>query len=454
MRLETNNHFTIDDAAGIVAGRIVVPGATSVKAPTADNEALPAGVTLEAQAVQNDPVSVATGGVAGVEILASVVAGEYCVVGNTGVGKAESGFKTGAELFVVGTFLDTVTYSSSPTYARVQIRPAKRFRRNIETITGTGAQTASADGFTKMNRGASIATTVTIPDGTYEGQEKTVVNMDSHLALMSLSVTNHVLGSPTTISINGQYTSVTLKWNGSYWYTITCNNRSNGVLYARAGTSVEAVQNFTYDPSTGEIGVNGGLYVYFGPSSSAAAMIFEGATGDGFETTVGAVDPVADRTLKIPNAAGTLSCVLHVDTAAVANVLTGEDDLQTWSMPANTLMTAKDTVRITDVFTFAANAGNKRIRKYLGSTAVFDTTAIPINGGSAKLVTEITRVSATAQQVICAWISGSAILATVTNYTTPAEDLSTSLTVKATGEGILSDDIVQEQTLVEYLPAP
>ena len=37
-----------------------------------------------------------------------------------------------------------------------------------------------------------------------------------------------------------------------------------------------------------------------------ASVVFEGATDDGYETTLTVVDPTADRTITIPNETGTL----------------------------------------------------------------------------------------------------------------------------------------------------
>jgi hypothetical protein len=45
---------------------------------------------------------------------------------------------------------------------------------------------------------------------------------------------------------------------------------------------------------------------------TGVALIFEGATADGFETTLAVADPTADRSLTLPNATGTLATQEHV----------------------------------------------------------------------------------------------------------------------------------------------
>ena len=47
---------------------------------------------------------------------------------------------------------------------------------------------------------------------------------------------------------------------------------------------------------------------------SGGSIIFEGATDDGFETTLAVTDPTADRTITLPNATGTISLTDATET--------------------------------------------------------------------------------------------------------------------------------------------
>lgn len=49
---------------------------------------------------------------------------------------------------------------------------------------------------------------------------------------------------------------------------------------------------------------------------TAKALIFEGATADAFETTLGVVDPTADRTILLPDSSGTVALTSGVPTLA------------------------------------------------------------------------------------------------------------------------------------------
>ena len=68
---------------------------------------------------------------------------------------------------------------------------------------------------------------------------------------------------------------------------------------------------------------------------SADTIIFEGATDDDNETTLGAVDPTADRTINLPNASGTVlltgttenSFITGQTSIASAGIDSGNDEL-------------------------------------------------------------------------------------------------------------------------------
>ena len=48
------------------------------------------------------------------------------------------------------------------------------------------------------------------------------------------------------------------------------------------------------------------------------SVVFEGATADGFETTLSVTDPTDDRTITLPNASGTVALIAVSDTAPVS----------------------------------------------------------------------------------------------------------------------------------------
>lgn len=91
--------------------------------------------------------------------------------------------------------------------------------------------------------------------------------------------------------------------------------------------------------------------------------------------TVGANDTVlvADSAQTTGNKWAKRPRVLDVQYTTVGNVGTGEDDLQTYTMPANTLATTGDSIRLETQFSVVNNANQKRVKFYFGGTALFDT---------------------------------------------------------------------------------
>jgi hypothetical protein len=144
---------------------------------------------------------------------------------------------------------------------------------------------------------------------------------------------------------------------------------------------------------------------------------------------------------------------LTTNTTTVGNVTTGEDNLMTYSVPANTLSTNGDTLRFYASGTFTANANSKQLKVYFGSTAVSPPLDTTTNAIDWSVTGEIIRTGATTQKM---WVSftswdGTASV-TFVDYVTPAETLSGAVTFKLTGEGTSTDDIKQETLTVDWLP--
>ena len=79
---------------------------------------------------------------------------------------------------------------------------------------------------------------------------------------------------------------------------------ASGII-ASATDVVEAVTALNTDLTT----ISTDNHVFSGGS-----IIFEGATDDGFETTLAVTDPTADRTITLPNATGTVSLIDATET--------------------------------------------------------------------------------------------------------------------------------------------
>ena len=143
---------------------------------------------------------------------------------------------------------------------------------------------------------------------------------------------------------------------------------------------------------------------------------------------------------------------IDVNTTAVGNVGTGEDDLITFSVPANTLATNGDRIQFQMSGTFAANANAKQVKIKYGATTLLATGALLFNGADWTATGTIIRTGAATQKAYCNFVSGSTLLSSTADYTTPAETLSGAVTLKATGEATSNNDITQELNIVEFHP--
>ncbi len=154
-----------------------------------------------------------------------------------------------------------------------------------------------------------------------------------------------------------------------------------------------------------------------------------------------------------PGAFAKIGGTINVNTSAVGNVGTGEDNLISYTLPANALTTNGDRLIIRASGTFAANANNKRVKLYFGTQVLFDTTALAFNSGDWCLEAEVIRTGATTQKAWARWISSNTTLGVSMDYTTPAMTLTNSQAIKCTGEATSNNDIVQETFSIEYKPA-
>lgn len=151
------------------------------------------------------------------------------------------------------------------------------------------------------------------------------------------------------------------------------------------------------------------------------------------------------------NTGGTLA----VDTTQTGNVGAGEDTLQTYSVPANTLASNGDYIAFRLAGTFATTANNKRLRVKYGGTTIYDSTALAIVATSSWVVSgTVTRTGAATQKCELVLNSSSSTLPATAAYVTAAEALNGPVTFVVTGEATTDNDIVKETFSLQFQPAP
>jgi hypothetical protein len=195
--------------------------------------------------------------------------------------------------------------------------------------------------------------------------------------------------------------------------------------------------------------------LHLGTNSTTRMQIAAAAA----EAAIGGA-PVTGSTLSLVAGSGTAMAraggTLDSQFADAGNVGAGEDDLHTYTIPANTLATNGKAIKYRAHFTIQTTGGaTKQVRVKLGATTIFDSTAQAI-GVLSEWVVElmIVRTGATSQRV-SAIFNASGGGNTPVSYTTAAETLSGALVLKATGQsaggGEANNDIVQHLSLVEFV---
>lgn len=145
---------------------------------------------------------------------------------------------------------------------------------------------------------------------------------------------------------------------------------------------------------------------------------------------------------------------LYVSTSSVGNVGVGEDDLATYSVPGNSLVTNGQALQFMIAGTIATNVNAKRIRVKFGGSTIFDTGAagIPISAAIDWTIKGmIVRTGATTQKCMVEMNTNNATLAAYADYSTASETLSSASTLKITGEAVTDNDIMTEMYLVKVV---
>lgn len=145
---------------------------------------------------------------------------------------------------------------------------------------------------------------------------------------------------------------------------------------------------------------------------------------------------------------------IRTDTTTTGNILTGDDTLQSYSVPADCLSTNGDTLFGTCSGTFAATANNKTLRIKFGATTIFDSGALAIAAATDWVLQwEIIRTGAATQKCSARLITSSATQLAYADYSTAGETLSGAVTLLITGEATATNDIVKEMFKLRWEPA-
>ena len=139
----------------------------------------------------------------------------------------------------------------------------------------------------------------------------------------------------------------------------------------------------------------------------------------------------------------------QIDINSASNVDNNITDLLQYRLSVGSLGHDASIVGVTAFGTLAANANNKRIILYFGSSILLDTGTVAANSGSWTIESKIVRVSVNSQKVITTIISDNTLITNKSSYVATPENLDTDLVIKCTGTGVSSGDITQEGLLLQ-----
>lgn len=139
-----------------------------------------------------------------------------------------------------------------------------------------------------------------------------------------------------------------------------------------------------------------------------------------------------------------------VDAVGGSSLTASETTLSTLTLPANSLYKNGQSIRVKAFGTFAANANNKEVKLYFGTTSILDTGTLTSNNKSWYVEALIMRSAVGGQSVIASGRAGDAIIAEI--YTALTKDAATDLAIAVKGTAATgASDIVCKGMIVEAL---
>lgn len=146
--------------------------------------------------------------------------------------------------------------------------------------------------------------------------------------------------------------------------------------------------------------------------------------------------------------------ILYSNTSPVGNAGSGEDDLMSYVFPDGIFRKDGYFLEIEAGFATAANANNKTVRMYLGSTLYMTTGASAANTKFLVVKLTLIRTGASGQTAMFTRVSSDATWGSSAGCGDTTVDFNTAdLSVRFTGEATNDNDIVQKAMTVKWFPA-
>lgn len=147
--------------------------------------------------------------------------------------------------------------------------------------------------------------------------------------------------------------------------------------------------------------------------------------------------------------------IINVQTTNVANVGSGETDLMSYTLPANSLDVNGRVVRVTAFGSLTGNTNAKTVTIYWGAVSVGAIQTSALAKTYWRIEMTIVKIGANSQKRFVrgeATETAGANPVVIAEYvTTPAQTDTAGIVIKVTGTGVSNNDIVQTGMLTEFL---
>lgn len=252
---------------------------------------------------------------------------------------------------------------------------------------------------------------------------------------------DNLFATRTSYYLNGESTGIAY-WAGGAFYLQASGANALAVNSGAASIQIASSYVLGWPVGTSDVGL--------ARNAAGTLEINSGTAADFRDLKLRNLYQVVGASSSYTKAAG----VLKVDTTQTGNVGAGEDTLQTYSVPANTLAANGDSLSFIVHGTYTASVNTKTLRVKFGASTIIDTGAQPITSGEAwRIVGTITRTGAATQKCEAMFIVQT-MAYPITGYVAAAETLSGAVTLLVTGEGTADNDMVKQVFRLDYHPAP
>jgi len=229
----------------------------------------------------------------------------------------------------------------------------------------------------------TASSTDTLTNKTIDASSNTLSNIgNSSLTNSSITVTDGTTSTATSLG-------------GTITFSGTSNeievSESSGTITVGLPNDVTIGNDLTV---TGDLTVNGTTTTVNSTTIEITnSFTFEGSTADAFETTLGVIDPTADRTINLPNASGTIVLQDTTDTLTNKTINTASNTITIVEADISDLQ-SYITASSTDTLTNKTISGSSNTITALDATSIADgsisnTEFQFLNGVSSNIQTQL-----------------------------------------------------------------